>query len=81
MRWLPVWYHNRQLLCLPPAAGTAASQPADKQQFVQINFPDIDINVLINLISEMTGKNFIVDPAVKGKVLLDDEDATVLPMY
>ena len=37
---------------------------------VQINFPDIDLNVLINLISQMTGRNFIVDPAVKGKVTI-----------
>ncbi|MCW5200169.1 hypothetical protein VU05_05720, partial [Desulfobulbus sp. F1] len=47
-----------------PAAGKA------EQQFVQINFPDIDLNLLINLISQMTGKNFIIDPAVKGKVTI-----------
>ncbi|MCW5198406.1 type II secretion system secretin GspD [Desulfobulbus sp. F3] len=41
-----------------------------KQQYVQINFPDIDLNILINLISQMTGRNFIVDPAVKGKVTI-----------
>jgi general secretion pathway protein D len=62
------------LLCLPLLAATPAPVPSktgpDRQQFVQINFPDIDINVLINLISEMTGKNFIVDPAVKGKVTI-----------
>ena len=60
------------LLCLPLLAAAPVpdkTAPA-KQQFVQINFPDIDINVLINLISEMTGKNFIVDPAVKGKVTI-----------
>lgn len=45
---------------------------ADKaeQQLVQINFPDIDLGLLINLISQMTGKNFIVDPAVRGKVTI-----------
>lgn len=60
------------LLCLSLLAAAPVpdkTAPA-KQQFVQINFPDIDINVLINLISEMTGKNFIVDPAVKGKVTI-----------
>ena len=40
------------------------------QKTVKINFPDIDLNVLISLISEMTGKNFIVDQAVKGKVTI-----------
>ncbi len=63
------------LLCLlltaaPALSKTAAPKSKTDQQFVQINFPDIDINVLINLISEMTGKNFIVDQSVKGKVTI-----------
>ncbi len=48
----------------------AAEKKAKAAEQVQINFPDIDLNVLINLISQMTGKNFIVDPAVKGKVTI-----------
>ncbi len=35
---------------------------------VMLNFRDTDINDLINVISEVTEKTFIVDPRVKGKV-------------
>ncbi|MGX9726593.1 MAG: type II secretion system secretin GspD [Candidatus Electronema sp. VV] len=53
-----------------PAAEKKAKADKKVAEQVQINFPDIDLNVLINLISQMTGKNFIVDPAVKGKVTI-----------
>ncbi len=33
-----------------------------------LNLKDVDINVLIATVSEITGKTFIVDPAVQGKV-------------
>lgn len=33
-----------------------------------LNLKDADINTLISTVSEITGKNFIVDPRVKGKV-------------
>ncbi|MGH8504967.1 MAG: type II secretion system secretin GspD [Stenotrophobium sp.] len=35
---------------------------------VTLNLKDADINSLITTVSEVTGKNFIVDPRVKGKV-------------
>lgn len=35
---------------------------------VTLNLQDIDILVLINLVAENSGKNFIVDPRVRGKV-------------
>ncbi|MFV1982455.1 MAG: type II secretion system secretin GspD [Thiohalomonadales bacterium] len=35
-----------------------------------LNFTDTDINAVIGAVSEMTGKNFIVDPRVKGKVTI-----------
>jgi general secretion pathway protein D len=35
---------------------------------VTLNLKDADIRALINTVSEVTGKNFIVDPRVKGKV-------------
>lgn len=38
------------------------------QQKVTLNFTDMDINLLINTISEVTKKTFIVDPRVKAKV-------------
>ncbi len=39
-------------------------------QFVSIDFNDVDINVFIKFISELTGKNFVVDQRVKGKVTI-----------
>lgn len=33
-----------------------------------LNFQDADIRALINTVSQVTGKNFVVDPRVKGKV-------------
>lgn len=40
------------------------------QRYVTIDFNDVDINVFIKYISELTKKNFIVDRAVKGKVTI-----------
>ncbi len=37
---------------------------------VSIDFNDVDINVFIKFISELTGKNFIVDQRVKGKITI-----------
>ncbi|MFZ1955633.1 MAG: type II secretion system secretin GspD [Desulfobacterales bacterium] len=35
---------------------------------VTLNLNDVDINVFIQFVSELTGKNFIVDPRVRGNV-------------
>jgi general secretion pathway protein D len=35
---------------------------------VTLNLKDVEISTLISTVSEVTGKNFIVDPRVKGKV-------------
>ena len=45
-------------------------QEAGSQRFVTIDFNDVDINLLIKYISELTQKNFIVDREVKGKVTI-----------
>ncbi len=37
-------------------------------QSVTLNLKDADISALITTVAEITGKNFIVDPRVKGKV-------------
>jgi len=38
--------------------------------FVSIDFNNVDINVFIKFISELTGKNFVVDQRVRGKVTI-----------
>ncbi len=40
----------------------------ESKRFISIDFNNVDINVFIKFISELTGKNFIVDNKVKGKV-------------
>ncbi len=35
---------------------------------VTLNFSDADLSAVINSVSQITGKNFIIDPRVKGKV-------------
>jgi general secretion pathway protein D len=54
-----------------PAKGThAAAVDPMQEQFVTIDFNDVDIGVLVKFISELTGKNFVVDNQVKGKVTI-----------
>ncbi len=64
------------LLVVCPAYGAAAktknAQTAApvSQRYVTIDFNDVDINIFIKYISELTKKNFVVDRAVKGKVTI-----------
>jgi general secretion pathway protein D len=45
-------------------ASLVAAQPGERT----LNLKDVDIRVLIATVSEITGKSFIIDPAVEGKV-------------
>jgi general secretion pathway protein D len=55
------WLHGIWLMCLVWAMPLFA-------QTITLNLKDADINALIGTVAEVTGKNFIVDPRVKGKV-------------
>jgi len=46
-----------------------AETPAD-QRFISIDFDNVDLNVFIKYISELTGQNFVVDPSVQGRVTI-----------
>ncbi|MGD2186073.1 MAG: secretin N-terminal domain-containing protein, partial [Desulfobacterales bacterium] len=51
--------------------GTSATeQPASAEQFVSIDFNNVDINVFIKFMSELTATNFVIDQRVKGKVTI-----------
>ncbi len=52
------------------AARNAAKSNAKQQRFVTIDFNNVDINVFIKFISELTGKNFVIDQRVKGNVTI-----------
>ncbi|MBC8177516.1 MAG: type II secretion system secretin GspD [Deltaproteobacteria bacterium] len=47
---------------------TDTEKPADS--YVTIDFDNVDIQVFIKFISELTGKNFVIDKAVRGKVTI-----------
>ncbi len=54
---------------VPRATAKAAAKSTGKR-FVTIDFNDVDINLFIKYISELSGKNFVVDRSVKGKVTI-----------
>ncbi len=52
------------------AAVEEGAPDSGKGEEITLNFQDVDIRALINTVSEVTGRNFIIDPRVKGKVTL-----------
>jgi general secretion pathway protein D len=66
------------LLAILIGAAAAAAQPSNvgakserpPDQFVSIDFNNVDINLFIKFMSELTGTNFVVDPNVKGKITI-----------
>ncbi|MFZ0134273.1 MAG: type II secretion system secretin GspD [Desulfobacterales bacterium] len=51
-------------------ADAASDTGNSEDRFVTIDFNNVDINVFIKFISELTGKNFIVDQRVRGNVTI-----------
>lgn len=58
-----MFYRFMQLVLL----GLLLSRPVVAEE-VTLNFSDADLVAVINSVSQITGKNFIIDPRVKGKV-------------
>lgn len=40
------------------------------QKYVTLDFDNVDIGVLVKFVSELTGKNFIIDDKVKGRITI-----------
>jgi len=60
---------------VPPEKMTTNREKILKKQepekrYVTIDFDNVDITLFIKFISELTGRNFIIDNAVKGKVTI-----------
>ncbi|WDP93146.1 MAG: type II secretion system secretin GspD [Desulfobacter sp.] len=51
-----------------PWAAHAQKAKVPAEEYVSIDFDNVDIKVFIKFISKLTGKNFVVDSRVKGKV-------------
>jgi general secretion pathway protein D len=73
---------DRKAEALPPATGQTdrtppkpaatpqphPARPVKDQRYVTIDFDDVDIRVFIKFVSELTGRNFVIDDKVKAKV-------------
>jgi len=65
------------------AEGTKV-KPAKKEtskKYVTIDFDNVDIGVLVKFVSELTGKNFIIDDKVRGKVTIISPKKYLLKMF
>lgn len=51
-----------------PPSHDGAPQPLAPNDLVMMDFQDVEIGTLVKFISEITGKNFLIDETVKGKV-------------
>jgi general secretion pathway protein D len=70
------------LLLTGGAATAVAAQPPSSGDTITLNFQDADIQALISTVSQITGKNFVVDPRVKGTVtLVSGEKLNVEQVY
>ncbi len=64
------------------ATGELSKESKEPKRFVSIDFNDVDINVFIKFISELTGKNFVIDKRVKGKVtIISPEKISIKEAY
>ncbi|MEA2102525.1 MAG: type II secretion system secretin GspD [Thermodesulfobacteriota bacterium] len=51
-----------------PGGDLAPAKEADTKQYVTMDFDGVDIKVFIKFIADVTGRNFIIDDHVSGKV-------------
>jgi general secretion pathway protein D len=66
----------------PPMQAAAPAPPVKDTRYITIDFDNVDIQVFIRFISEMTGKNFVFDDKVKGKItILSPRKITVDEAY
>ena len=53
-----------------PAAAALPEGTAPNAQWVTIDFVNVDLPIVVKFISELIGKNFVIDEKVKGKVTI-----------
>jgi general secretion pathway protein D len=51
-------------------AQSHSTKKQDSKRYVTLDFDNVEIGVLVKFVSELTGKNFIIDDKVKGKVTI-----------
>ncbi|WP_284153745.1 type II secretion system secretin GspD [Desulfofustis limnaeus] len=52
------------------AVSVVDAQEPKGERYITIDFDNVDINLFIKYMSELTGRNFIVDPNVRGNVTI-----------
>ncbi len=55
---------------VPARAPEPAAEPAEKDERVQLDFDDVELSVVIDTIARLTGRNFIYDDRVRGRVTI-----------
>ena len=67
-----MWFLTLVMLLGFTATGDAQTEsrlaPGNSKKTISMDFDQVDIKVFIKFISELTGKNFVVDDKVRGKV-------------
>jgi general secretion pathway protein D len=56
------------LFCISALFSPGQSSSAEEIKEVALDFDDVDIRLFIRVMSELTGRNFIIDNNVKGKI-------------
>ena len=51
-----------------PAAADSEFQPESRETFVNFSFDKVDIQFLVKLVGELTGRRFVIDKKVDGKI-------------
>ena len=64
------WCVQATALAQAAPAGPNPTDAEGNQRLITMDFQDVDLAVLVKFISEITGKNFIVDEKVRGKVTI-----------
>ncbi|MCS7083567.1 MAG: type II secretion system secretin GspD [Aquificaceae bacterium] len=74
------------LLIFLPSFGTQNLQDIQNQAQEQrktgkvyLNFQDADINLIVKFMSELTGKNIVLDPSVKGTLTISSAKPLTIP--
>ena len=65
-------------LCISPLASYA--QPSAKKESVSLNFVNAEIEEVVKAVSHITGRNFVVDPRVKGTINIISSTPVAAPL-
>lgn len=65
-----------------PQGSPGAADPPRKGDLITMNFRDVDLHVMVKFMSDLTGKNFVIEPNVKGTMtILSQEKITPEEAY